>query len=110
MTVKNHLLLITTSFPDNQPGSEVAGFFVTDFTESLALYKEITVIIPAHNHRSNKQKGNLTLRRFIIPHLPLSLLTPSKPINWFRILQTLPSGRHAIRQVAGKTRIDHILS
>jgi hypothetical protein len=39
-----HVALVTTSYPDQQPGSEAAGSFVEDFAHALSEHARVTVI------------------------------------------------------------------
>ena len=105
-----HITIITTSFPDRDPGSEAAGSFVEDFAEVLSRHVGVTVIAPSLSQRKDERHGNLTIRRFTVPRLPLSLLRPCNPIHWSLIIKTLRAGRQAVQRLAGEARIDHILA
>jgi hypothetical protein len=39
-----HIEFITTSYPDRNPGREVAGLFVEDFAEVLSRHLNVTVL------------------------------------------------------------------
>ncbi len=104
-----HLALITTSFPDTSPGSEAAGSFVADFAETLSRYLQVSVIAPSREE-SVIRYGNLRLRRFAVPRLPLSQLSLSHPHHWIWIAQTLRAGSKAVRKLAREEKIDHILA
>jgi glycosyltransferase involved in cell wall biosynthesis len=105
-----HIAIITTSFPDRDPGSEAAGSFVEDFAEVLSRHVGVTVIAPSLSQRKDERHGNLTICRFTVPRLPLSLLRPGNPIHWSLIIKTLRAGRQAVQRLAGEARIDHILA
>lgn len=105
-----HIAIITTSFPDRDPGSAAAGSFVEDFSEVLSNHVGVTVIAPSLSQRKDERHGNLTIRRFIVPRLPLSLLRPGDPIHWSLIIKTLRAGQQAVQRLAGEARIDHILA
>lgn len=104
-----HLVLISTSYPDQTPGSEAAGSFVADFAEALALHLRVTVLAPALQARCDTTE-NLTVRRFQTPRLPLSLLKPANPLHWPAILRTLRAGQRALNDLAAETPIDHVLA
>lgn len=104
-----HLALISTSYPDQTPGSEAAGSFVADFAEALARHLRVTVLAPALHTRCDTT-GNLTVRRFQTPQLPLSLLKPANPLHWLAILRTLRAGQRALNDLAAETPIDHVLA
>jgi hypothetical protein len=74
-----HIALVTTSYPTSHDGSEAAGSFVADFAEALTAYAQVTVIAPSLSAEVEQHKS-LTLRRFKVPRLPLSLLN-SNPTN-----------------------------
>lgn len=101
-----HLALITTSYPDNTPGSEAAGSFVEDFTLELAKHIKVTVIAPA-TESSTTHKQNLTIERFQVPRLPLSLLKPHKPSDWNAIYTTIANGKKTLSNIAKTQKIDH---
>ncbi len=104
-----HLLLITTSYPDQRPGSEAAGSFVADFAEALSRYLRVSVVAPA-GETSSLCQGNLHLHRFAVPFLPLSLLSLREPRHWPRIIGTLRAGKKAVEALARQEKIDHILA
>lgn len=110
MTSRQHIAVITSSFPDGEPGSEAAGSFVSDFAEALAEHVNVTVIAPSQIRKAGEHRGNLTIRRFTVPYLPLSLLKPGNPLHWPSIIQTLRSGQDAIHQLAREKKIDHVLA
>ncbi|MFQ5401266.1 MAG: hypothetical protein ACE5E7_16920, partial [Anaerolineae bacterium] len=95
------LLLVSTSFPDAayQAGQEAAGQFVYDFAAELARYMAVTAVVPASQSRI-EQDGNLTIHRFRVPALPLSLLKPTRPADWPKIWQTLRAGETAVAHAA----------
>ena len=110
MKGKKHLLLITTSFPDNQPGSEAAGSFVADFAGALSEHVDVTIVTPGRQRMADEERGNITIRRFTVPRMPLSLLSPENPVQWVWIVETLRSGRQAIEQLVSEAKVDHILA
>ncbi|HQU15409.1 MAG: hypothetical protein B7Z66_07570 [Chromatiales bacterium 21-64-14] len=104
-----HLALISTSYPDREPGSEAAGAFVADFAEELARHVQVTVLAPARHARVDTE-GALTVRRFAVPSLPLSLLRPANPTAWPAIIRTLHAGQRAAETLTAGPPIDHILA
>lgn len=105
------LLFISTSFPDAayQAGQEAAGQFVADFAAELAQYVAVTAVVPASQPRV-EQHGNLTIHRFHVPALPLSLLKPTRPADWPKIWQTLRAGETAVTRAAAAHPPDHIFA
>jgi glycosyltransferase involved in cell wall biosynthesis len=108
--VKQHLLLITTSYPERSAdGSEAAGSFVSDFAETLARRLPVTVLAPGSSEREERD-GNLTIARFAGPGAPLSLLQPTNPAHWLSILNILRLGGRRAEQLARKNDFSHILA
>lgn len=105
-----HIAVITTSFPNGEAGSEAAGSFVSDFAEALAEHVNVTVIAPSQTRKADEHLGNLTIRRFAVPKLPLSLLSPYNPFHLFGIIKTLHTGNYAIQQLVREKKVDHILA
>lgn len=107
----NHIVVVTTSFPDpnHQPGGDLAGAFAADFAAQLANHVEVTVLAPSGSD-SSEESGSLTIKRFKVPSLPLSLLKPLKPSHWPNIFYTLRAGKRALGQVAKEIPIDHVFA
>jgi len=105
-----HIALITTSYPTTHDGSEAAGSFVADFAETLANHVQVTVIAPSLNIKREIRHSLLTIERFQVPRLPLSLLKPYKPQDWLAIARTLNTGKKALKQVIKNNTIDHIFA
>jgi len=105
------LLFVTTSFPDEafQKGQEAAGGFVADFAQALGQHVPVTVVAPS-GRNSIEQNGRLTIRRFAVPSLPLSLLKPQNPTHWLKIRQTLRAGQQAVTEAAQETAVDYIFA
>ncbi|GAB4264413.1 MAG: hypothetical protein Kow0080_03440 [Candidatus Promineifilaceae bacterium] len=105
------MLFISTSFPDAayQAGQEAAGQFVYDFAVELARHVAVTAVVPASRSRT-EQAGNLTIHRFRVPALPLSLLKPTRPADWPKIWQTLRAGETAVARAAAAHPPDHIFA
>ncbi len=104
-----HIILLTTSFPDERLGSEAAGSFVADFAEELTQRCRVTVLAPSS--RANvESRGNLRIERFAVPKLPLSLLNVGNPVHWGNIVRTLYAGQKAIERLVRTKDVDHILA
>jgi glycosyltransferase involved in cell wall biosynthesis len=103
------IVLITTSYPDEVPGTEAAGSFVEDFAIELSKSTAVTVLA-ASREASVSISNNLTVRRFAVPRQPLSLLKPYKPTDWRAVFATLRSGRKAIGDLIDDERPDHVLA
>ncbi len=104
-----HVAIITTSYPDDVPGSEAAGNFVADFARQLAETVQVTVIAAASSD-SSSQSGQLEVVRFAVPRLPLSLLRPLRPADWLPILKTIRNGRRAVERVAHDNKPNYLFA
>ncbi len=104
-----HILVLSTSYPDDIPGSEAAGSFVEDFVLELSKRVRVTVIT-ASKMASVSTFGNITVRRFSAPKLPLSLLKPYLPNHWFAIFITLIRGYRATAAITRSEQPDHIFA
>ncbi len=105
-----NILLVTTSYPDDNDGAAAAGVFVRDFAHTLAgLGTKITVVAPGTLTRTTGDSA-VHVQRFAVPRQPLSLLKPYKPQDWPAISQTMRSGRQAVNRACVENRIDHILA
>ena len=105
------IVLVTTSFPDTafQPGQEAAGTFVADFAKVLAKYRPVTVVAPSQK-TSAEEINNLTIHRFAVPNLPLSLLKPAYPNHWPAIIKTIQAGQRAVETAVTATPTAHIFA
>ncbi len=104
-----HILLLTTSFPDERLGSEAAGSFVADFAEELTQHCRVTVLAPS-TRAHVESRGNLRIERFAVPKLPLSLLKVGNPAHWVAIVRTLYNGQKALSRLVEAESTDHILA
>ena len=101
--------IITTSYPDKKPGNEAAGSFVEDFAIELSNSLPVSVVA-AGSENSVDGDPSLTVRRFAVPRLPLSLLKPQMPWNWPSLMRTLLAGRKAMRACILEDRPDHVFA
>jgi glycosyltransferase involved in cell wall biosynthesis len=101
--------IITTSYPDGQPGNEAAGSFVEDFAIELSKSLHVSVIAAA-SENSVSGDTDLTIRRFSVPKLPLSLLKPHLPWQWPALFETLRAGREALRTCIREDKPDHVFA
>ena len=105
-----HLILVTTSFPLLNDGSEAAGTFVVDIANALSEEINVTVVAPGRSTAIEKAGDRLTIQRFYAPKQPLSLLKPGNPFHWPIILKTLHSGMSALNHIVQNEQTDHILA
>ncbi len=105
----NHVLLITTSYPDESEGAAAAGTFVRDFAQALSSLVKVTVVAPGEIARI-RQEERVQVRRFAVPRLPLSLLSPTHPAHWPAIIATLRAGGKTVRQACAESPVTHIFA
>lgn len=110
MTTGKHIVVVTTSFPGREPGSEAAGSFVSDFVQELSEHVKVTVVAPSCSQLAAEERGDLTIRSFPVPRLPLSLLSPFNPFHWISILKVVLSGKRVVTQTVMEAKIDHIVA
>lgn len=106
------IIVITTSFPIQEEGTEAAGGFVCDFVNVLSQTNVVTVIAPGGKDYLEKRKigTNLSVQRYYSPNFPLSLLKIIKIDHWYHIIKILVSGRNALDKVLKREQYDHILA
>lgn len=105
----NHILLVTTSYPDESEGAAAAGTFVHDFAHALSTVASVTVVAPGDTARVS-QEQQVRVRRFAVPRQPLSLLSPTHLTHWPAIVATLRAGGQAVRQACAETPVAHIFA
>lgn len=105
----NHILLITTSYPDENEGAAAAGTFVHDFAHALSAAAQVTVVAPGAKTQT-RQEHQVQVRRFAVSRQPLSLLSPTNPAHWPAILTTLRTGDQAVQQACAATPVNHSLA
>jgi len=104
------ILLITTSYPLTMDGSEAAGSFVKDFVSTLSQQCSVAVSYPSTESISNDIEENVLHYPFLVPTLPLSLLSPANPVNWLSIVKTFYSGWKSVEKAILQFNPDHILA
>lgn len=107
MSKINHLLLITTSFPITEDGSEAAGSFVLDLCYELTQHTKLTILAPYVDKKFDVQ--GLDMQYFQVPKLPLSNFNPVHPIDIYNIFSTILNGNSVVDDIVKNNSIDHIL-
>lgn len=108
MADPRRIIVVTTSYPDSEDGSEAAGSFVADTCAALATHRPVTVLAPGLGNRS-AEMPTPDLERYRVPRLPLSLLRAGHPGDWPAIITSLRSGYAALERLVRQGNIDHIL-
>lgn len=104
-----HIVIITTSFPQSTPGAEAAGSFVYDFAIELTMHTRVTVIAPGDT-TAVEQQESITVNRFAVPMLPLSLLSIFNPCHWYAIYRTMKAGMDMTRDLLKSEKYDYIFA
>ena len=107
---KPAIVLVTTSFPMANDGSEAAGSFVSDLAEELGKHVPVRVVAPGQQSRRERWVENVEVFRYAAPCQPLSTLKPWHPSDLFEIMQVLRAGMRATRTAAEAGPIAHILA
>jgi glycosyltransferase involved in cell wall biosynthesis len=105
-----HIVLVTTSYPDAEAGSEAAGGFVADFARELSDHARVTVVAATGADSSVRKEGALSVHRFKVPRWPLSLLRPYWPGDWLPVIETLKRGSRALDDVFVTDRPDYVFA
>jgi glycosyltransferase involved in cell wall biosynthesis len=107
----NHIVICSTSFPSQSTsdGKDAAGSFVAEFAKNLAKNNLVTVVAPGLTNDVTNS-GNLSVHRFAVASLPLSLLTIKNPKDWLTILSTLKRGQSALESVVIHNKPAHIFA
>lgn len=104
------LLIVTTSYPDEDDGSAAAGVFVRDFAEECARQDVETEVVSPSMQSGIRMENGVQVRRFAVPKQPLSLLNPKAPSDWGAIFKTLSNGSGAVTQACTDRTPNHILA
>ena len=105
-----HILIISTSYPFSNDGSEAAGSFVADFAKELSTHVQVTVLAPSLKNSQEKKSASLSILWFQVPKLPLSLLKPYNPLHWFSIIRTLQKGNINLEKFISNNKVDYIFA
>lgn len=100
------IVLVTTSFPIANDGSEAAGSFVSDLAEELAKHISVRVVAPGLSSARESWAPNVELFRYAAPAKPLSTLKLWCPTDVVEIARVLRAGIGATRNavMAGPTK------
>ena len=103
-------VLVTTSFPIGNDGSEAAGSFVSDLAEELAHQVPVRVVAPGPRSVREAWAEGVEVFRFTAPDKPLSTLKPWNPGDLLEIRRVLGGGMDATGQAARAGPTAHILA
>ena len=92
------IVLITTSYPSVNDGSEAAGSFVKDFAEELSKHAKVIVLAPGKSISEVLPSNSLQVKRYAGAKKPLSLLKISKSWHWLSIIKILRSGGKVLEE------------
>lgn len=104
------LVLVTTSFPIANDGSEAAGSFVSDLAEALAKHVPVRVVAPGLSSVHEQWSPNVEVFRYAAPAKPLSTLKPWHPKDMVDIAHVLRAGMDATRDAVKAGSTAHIFA
>jgi glycosyltransferase involved in cell wall biosynthesis len=105
----NLLVVVTSSFPIRNDGSEAAGSFVADLVDVLAEQVPVRVVAPGTANRVERWSDRVRVHRYVAPGRPLSTLKPWHPAHLVWLLRVLRGGLAATREAIGK-EAGHVLA
>jgi glycosyltransferase involved in cell wall biosynthesis len=97
MPASSNFVLVTTSFPIRNDGSEAAGSFVADLAEELSIYCDVRVVAPGAIAAREQWTKKIEIIRYAAPAKPLSTLKPWWPQDFRWIIRVLRGGLAATR-------------
>lgn len=108
MSVSRRLVLVSSSFPIRNDGSEAAGSFVADIVEELARSAPVHVVAPGNQTACESWGRGIQVWRFAAPARPLSTLKPwhVRDLRW--ILRVWQGGLRATRSACANA--DHVVA
>ncbi len=104
------VLIVTTSYPDQNEGKAAAGVFVRDFAIALKDKGISVALVAPALHSSETIEDGIRVTRFRVPRLPLSLLNPVNPLDWLSIATTLYKGVYIVDHTCAIERPDFIFA
>ena len=110
MKAPKSIVIVTTSFPTLQDGSEAAGSFVADFANALSRHIKVFIVAPGTVEEIQKNHSAYKIYRFKAPAEPLSTLKPTHPKQAFKILKVLRSGQKMTHAAVANADHPHILA
>lgn len=95
--MRNVFVIVTSSFPIREDGSEAAGSFVADLAEELAKHTDVRVVAPGPNITREHWLERVEVFRYAAPNRPLSTLKPwhLHDLRW--IMRVLKGGLNTTR-------------
>lgn len=104
------IVLVTTSFPIANDGSEAAGSFVSDLADELARHVPVRVVAPGLSSARELWAPNVELFRYAAPAKPLSTLKPWCPTDVVQIARVLRAGIGATHDAVMAGPTEHIFA
>lgn len=104
------MVLVTTSFPMANDGSEAAGSFVSDFAEELARHVPVRVVAPGNACRREPWAANVEVFRYATNGRPLSTLKPWRFRDLLEIVRVLRAGQHVTDMAVEAGLATHVLA
>lgn len=101
MSASRTFVLVTSSFPIRNDGSEAAGSFVVDLAEELAEHVLVRVVAPGLATSREQWSPQVEVFRYAAPVKPLSTLKPWLPGDFRWIVRVMRGGLSATRAAIG---------
>ena len=103
------IVVLTTSFPRSEPGSEAAGSFVVDLCESLGQICRVTVVAPGAKNVIETHT-QFAVYRYRSADKPMSAMRIYHPLEAFNIFQVLAAGRSVTSRAVRDTKPDLLVA
>jgi glycosyltransferase involved in cell wall biosynthesis len=104
------ILIVTTSYPIIDNGSEAAGSFVSDLASELSIRYNIRVVAPGINNSIEQSSDGILIYRYLSPNSALSNLKPWMPIDALNIIRILIRGHKAASRAMSDGNVTHIIA
>lgn len=110
MTRPTALVLITSSFPIRNDGSEAAGSFVADLAEELSNHLPVRVVAPGSRIEHQHWSETVQIFRYQAPRQPMSTLRPWWPNDFLSLVRVVRSGAKSTLDAVSAGPTAHILA
>lgn len=108
--LRSTILIVTTSYPIADNGSEAAGSFVSDLATELSLYHNVRVVAPGSKDTIEQHDNGIVVFRYSAPNSALSNLKFWNPFDAVRIIKILCNGHKATLHAVRDGKVAHILA
>ena len=103
------VVLLSTSFPRSEPGSEAAGSFVVDLCNLLSEFCRVAIVAPGADN-TVETYDTFHVYRYRTPDKPLSEMCWHHPLEIMRIVSVLNAGAKASRRATEDLDADILIA